>query len=68
MTAVPEVPLTEKLALNPEEVEALTGISSRHVRDCIREGLVARVRHTSRVLVARSELDRWLATEQQAAA
>ena len=58
-----EIPLTEKLALTPSEVEALTGISERHVRECVKQGVVRRVPHTSRILIARVELDRWLGAE-----
>jgi excisionase family DNA binding protein len=56
----PEVPLHLKLALTPEQVEELTNVSARMVRDLVAKGLLRRVAHTSRILVPRSELDRWL--------
>lgn len=63
-----DLPLVDRLALTPEEIEALTGISARHVRECVKDGLVRRVPYTSRILIARAELDRWLAGNEAGAA
>lgn len=61
------IPLAEKLALNPCEIEALCGVSARTVRELVARGDLKRVPFTSRVLVARAELDRWLTGDRGAA-
>lgn len=63
-----ETPLHAKLALNPEEVESLTGVAARTVRDLVKNGHLARVPHTARILIARVELDRWLTSSEQGSA
>lgn len=60
-----QTPLHLKLALTPEQVDELTGVAARTVRDLVKAGHLARVPHTSRILIARAEVDRWLAGGQQ---
>ena len=60
MSAV-EVPLRDRIALNVDEAGALLGLSGSAVRRLIDDGVLGRVPHTNRVLVARVELDRFAA-------
>jgi excisionase family DNA binding protein len=54
------VPLSERTGLSCAEVAALNGMSEATVRRLVRDGVLARVRHTQRVVIARTEMERWL--------
>ena len=54
------VPIHEKLALSVPEVAELVGLSDPTVRRLVKQGHLARVPHTERVLVARKEVERWV--------
>lgn len=54
--------LLDKLALSIPEAAELVGLSQRSIRRLIDSGVIARVPNTDRVLIARVELDRWLAS------
>lgn len=56
-----DLPITEKLSLTPEQVFVLTGIPARTVREYVKRGELRRVRYRARILIARVELDRFLA-------
>lgn len=53
-----DVPLHLKIALSVPEAAALISCSDWTVREMIRKGVLARVPHTDKVLIARTELDR----------
>lgn len=55
-----QVPLNERLALSPAEAGSLLGVSESLVRRLINDGVLARVPHTERVLIARTELERFV--------
>lgn len=58
MTA--SIPLQDRLAVSVPEAGELVGLSSPAVRRLVDQGVLARVPHTDRVLIARAELDRWV--------
>lgn len=60
------VALNDRLALTVPQTAALVGLSTASIRRLIADGVLARVAHTDRVLIARAELDRWL-SERSAA-
>lgn len=57
MTATP---IAERLAYGVDELAAAVGVSPTSIRRLIASGILARVPYTDRVLVARTEVDRWL--------
>lgn len=61
------VPLHLKLALTVPEAAALVSLSDTALRRLIDQGVIAKVPHTDRVLIARAELDRWINSGRQAA-
>ena len=54
------MPLAEKLALSVAEAGQLVGLAPSSIRRLVNDGVLARVPHTDRVLIARRELDRWV--------
>ena len=52
--------VTEKLALNAAEAAELVGVSEKTIRILVRDGKLARVPDTDRLLIARAELERWV--------
>jgi excisionase family DNA binding protein len=56
---LPTMPVYRKVALDAAEAAVLTSVSESTIRRLIAEGLLARVPHTHRVLIARRELERW---------
>lgn len=59
MSGPRSVPLEEKLWLSLDEASALTGLSSSALWRLVMEGLLPRVPHTKRRLIARAELERF---------
>lgn len=62
------VPASEKLALSVPEVAQIVGISTSSVRRLIADGVLPRVPHTERVLVARTAVERWVNQTEGSAA
>lgn len=60
LRAVPTVPVHLKAALSVPEITEMVGLSAPAVYRLVERGVLARVPHTSRLLVARAELDRWV--------
>lgn len=54
------LPTHLKIALSVPEAASMVGLSGTAVRRLIDRGVIARVPHTERVLVARAELERWV--------
>lgn len=54
------VPLSERLAFSAAEAGSLLGVSESLVRRLVREGKLARVPHTERILIARTEIERFV--------
>ena len=54
------MPPAGKLALSVQDVAAVCGISQSAVRKLVREGVLPRVPHTDRLLVARTAVERWV--------
>ena len=54
------VPIHLKLALTVPESAAMIGLSDSSIRRLIDQGVIARVPHTDRVLIARAELERYV--------
>jgi excisionase family DNA binding protein len=54
------VPTHLKLALSVREVADLCSISTPTVRRLVAEGVLPRVPHTERVLIARTAVQRWV--------
>ena len=52
--------VAEKLALNAAEAAELVGVSEKTIRILVRDGKLARVPDTDRLLIARAELERWV--------
>ena len=50
----------EKLALSAAEAGELVGVSEKTIRNLVRDGKLARVPDTDRLLIARAELERWV--------
>jgi len=61
------VTVTEKLALNAAEAAELVGVSEKTIRILVRDGKLARVPDTDRLLIARAELERWVTSTMGAA-
>ena len=59
--------VTEKLALNATEAAELVGVSEKTIRILVRDGKLARVPDTDRLLIARAELERWVTSTMGAA-
>jgi excisionase family DNA binding protein len=57
-----------KLALSVADVSELTDLSDSAVRALVEQGHLSRVPHTGRLLIARCELDRWLASSMSVSA
>lgn len=55
-----QVPLSERLAFSAAEAGSLLGVSESLVRRLVREGKLARVPHTERILIARTEIERFV--------
>lgn len=49
-----------KLAYSVPEVAAMVGLSEPAVRRLVARGVLTRVPHTERLLIARVELERWV--------
>jgi excisionase family DNA binding protein len=61
VAATPQgVPTHLKLALSVREVADLCSISTPTVRRLVAEGVLPRVPHTERVLIARTAVQRWV--------
>jgi hypothetical protein len=59
----PTVDIKDLAALKPEQVGALCGgMSDDWVRDLVDRGVLRPVPHTRTLLIARAEVDRWLAS------
>jgi hypothetical protein len=59
----PTVDIHHLAALKPEQVGALCGgMSDDWVRDLVDRGVLRPVPHTRTLLIARAEVDRWLAS------
>lgn len=58
--ATSTVPVHLKAALSVSEVTELVGLSDKAIRRLVATGVLRRVPHTSRLLISRAELDRWL--------
>ena len=54
------VPVHLKAALSVPEITEMVGLSAPAVYRLVEQGVLARVPHTSRLLVARAEIDRWV--------
>jgi excisionase family DNA binding protein len=54
------VPASQKLALSVSEVAEIVGISTSLVRRLVNDGVLPRVPHTDRVLIARTAVERWV--------
>jgi len=55
------VTTAEKLALSAAEAgELVGGLSEKTIRNLVRDGKLARVPDTDRLLIARAELERWV--------
>ena len=50
----------DRLAYGVDELAALVGVSPSSIRRLIKTGVLAKVPHIDRVLVARTEVERWL--------
>lgn len=59
------VPIEQRLALSIPQAGELVGLSARTVRRLVDSGVLARVPHTERVLIARAELERWVTSTMQ---
>jgi excisionase family DNA binding protein len=57
------IPAHLKLALSVREVADLCSISTPTVRRLVAEGVLPRVPHTERVLIARTSVERWVQGE-----
>lgn len=55
-----QIPLSERLAFSAAEAGSLLGVSESLVRRLVREGKLARVPHTERLLIARTEIERFV--------
>jgi len=55
------LPIDRRIALSAAEAGELVGVSEATVRRLVEDGHLARVKHTSRLLIARCELNRWVA-------
>jgi excisionase family DNA binding protein len=62
---MPELPT--RIAHSVDEAADLLSLSPSEIRRLIRKGLLRRVPHTGRVLIAHRELERFAAGEEQAA-
>lgn len=49
------------------EAAELTSCSESTIRSLVDQGVLARVPHTGRVLIARKELDRWVVSSMEVA-
>lgn len=54
-----ELPIESKLWLSLDEASAMTGLSPSTLWRLVAQGLIARVPHTKRRLIARAELERF---------
>lgn len=63
-----EVPVWHKAGLNVAEAAAMSGESEASIRRLVRRGVLARAPETGRVLIHRSEIDRWLLSGRPEAA
>ena len=54
------MPAAEKVALSVQDVSQLCGISQSLVRKLVRDGVLPRVPHTDRLLIARTAVERWV--------
>ena len=52
-----------KLAYSVPEVAVMVGLSAPAVRRLVARGVLARVPHTQRLLIARVELERWVGSD-----
>jgi excisionase family DNA binding protein len=66
-SSVRPVPVESKLALSVSEVADICGISTSLVRKLVARGVLPRVPHTERVLIARTAVERWVNDEAGAA-
>lgn len=64
---MPEIPTHLKLALTVPEAAAMIGLGNSSIRRLIEDGVLARVPHTNRVLIARAELERFVTSTTKAA-
>ena len=62
------LPVSQKLALSVSEVALVCGISTSLVRKLVAQGVLPRVPHTDRVLIARASVERWVNTAEGSAA
>lgn len=67
MNSVIAVPTHLKLALSIPEAAEMVSLSEASLRRLVNEGVLARVPHTERVLIARAELDRYVTSTMVAA-
>lgn len=56
------LPIDRRIALTAAEAGELVGVSEATIRRLVDDGHLARVKHTTRLLIARCELDRWVAS------
>lgn len=54
------VPIHLRAALGVPEAAAMISVSEPTIRALVDKGVLARVPHVGRVLIARAELDRWV--------
>lgn len=62
------VPVHLKLALSADEAGVMVGLSPASVRRLVVAGVLARVPHTDRLLIARAELERYVTSTMTAQA
>lgn len=67
MTGEPSVPPHLKLAVDVDAAADLVSVGTSTIRRLVDEGVLARVPHTQRVLIARRELERWVESTMGAA-
>ena len=61
------IPADRKIAVSVPEAAELLSLSAPSVRRLITSGVIARVPHTDRVLIARAELERFATSSAVAA-
>jgi len=55
--------VTDKIAYTAAEAAELVGLSESGIRNLVRDGKLRRVPDTGRLIIARTELERWVNRE-----